>query len=110
MCEEQERFLRLPRWPATLCEQQVAWATGFTLDEIQILVRFDRLKPLGDPPRNGKKRFSTAKIQKWCARDENLDDAQRTIVRYWSDKNDSRHNKQAYDAECVRRPGRLSYA
>ena len=63
MKEEQQQFLRLVgQAPARLTVEQAAWVLGCQVHDVPILVSCRLLKPLGNPPANGIKFFSTAEV------------------------------------------------
>jgi hypothetical protein len=88
MEENQDRFLALlGRPPARLTVEQAAWALNCQPHDIPILVAARLLRPLGNPPANGSKYFSTvellelAKDRSWLAKITN------TMSQHWQKKN-----------------------
>ena len=88
MKEEQHQFLRLlGQPPARLTVEQAAWALGCQPHDVPILVASRLLKPLGNPPPNGVKYFSTAELlellndRSWLAKMTNA------IAQHWHRKN-----------------------
>ena len=85
-----EQFLNLKTIPARLKAEEAAWYLGFSQHEIPMLVADRLLKPLGRPPLNGVKYFSTAVLEelrrdyKWLAR------ASDSIVEYWRSRNEKK--------------------
>jgi hypothetical protein len=63
MREDQHRFLTLlGQLPARLTAEQAAWVLNCQAHDVPILVSTRLLKPLGNPPPNGIKFFSTADL------------------------------------------------
>jgi hypothetical protein len=63
MREDQHRFLTLlGQLPARLTAEQAAWMLNCQAHDVPILVATRLLKPLGNPPLNGVKFFSTADV------------------------------------------------
>lgn len=95
MNSQREQFLNLKVTPARLTAEEAAWYLGFQAHEIPILVAKGLLKPLGRPPINGVKYFSTAALAdlhrdvKWLTR------ASDVIVERWRDKNARKTNAAA---------------
>jgi len=93
MNQAQEQFLNLKTLPARMKAEEAAWYLGFSQHEIPMLVAGGLLKPLGRPPINGVKYFSTASLEelrrdaKWMAR------ASDCTVEYWRSRNE---RKTAY--------------
>lgn len=87
MNTERHDFLSLKIPPARLTPQEAAWFLGFSLKEISVLISKGILKPLGRPPRNGQKYFSTTELEelrrdgKWLAK------ASDAVVTYWRKRN-----------------------
>ena len=89
MNDEHHRFLLLLRQPpARLRVEEVAWFLNCHPNDVPILVSARLLKPLGNPPANGVKFFSTAEVlelakdRAWLARMSNA------IVQHWQRRND----------------------
>lgn len=84
---EQTEFLGWKVLPARLDTKQAAWFLGFEPHAIPILIATGMLKPLGHPPRNSVKFFSTETLeqlrhdQKWLAR------ATDSLSGYWRERN-----------------------
>jgi hypothetical protein len=68
MSDERYKFMNLQRWPARLTVEEVAWVLNCQTHDIQGLVRARLLKPLGNPPSNGKKLYDTKAVLA-CAED-----------------------------------------
>ena len=63
MRDDQHRFLALlNQLPARLTAEQAAWVLNCQVHDIPPLVNARLLKPLGNPPVNGIKYFSTADL------------------------------------------------
>ena len=63
MKDDQHKFLTLlGQLPARLTAEQAAWVLNCQGHDIPALVAAKLLKPLGNPPANGIKYFSTADI------------------------------------------------
>lgn len=99
MKEEQHQFLRLlGRLPARLTAEQAAWVLNCQAHDIPALVTAKLLKPLGNPPANGIKYFSTAdlleasKDRTWLVR------VSAAIYQHWQKKNAARRNHLLADA------------
>jgi len=88
MRDDQHRFLALlGQLPARLTAEQVAWVLNCQPHDVPVLVAKRLLKPLGNPPANGVKYFSTmpllelTKDAAWLAKITNA------IHDYWRAKN-----------------------
>src|SRR5687767_5176703 len=88
MKDEQHRFLMLMgQLPARLTVEQAAWVLNCQAHDVPILVSLRLLKPLGNPPQNGIKFFSTLEIlesvkdRSWLAKMTNA------ISQHWHKKN-----------------------
>jgi hypothetical protein len=88
MRDDQHRFLTLAgQMPARLTVEQVAWVLNCQPHDVPVLVAKRLLKPLGNPPANGVKYFSTLlllelmKDTTWLAKMTNA------IHHYWREKN-----------------------
>jgi hypothetical protein len=68
MNDTKYKILGLPRLPARLTVDEVACLFNCQPHDIPVLVRARLLKPIGDPPKNGKKMFATDEVQA-CMRD-----------------------------------------
>jgi len=103
MNTQHEQFLNLKTMPARLKAEEAAWYLGFSQHEIPMLVAGGLLKPLGRPPINGVKYFSTASLEelrrdaKWLAR------ASDCTVEYWRSRNEKKtaHRGKSHDAPRV---------
>jgi hypothetical protein len=89
MSKDRLEFLSLRVLPARLSVEEAGWYLGFSLHEISMLISDGLLKPLGRPPRNGQKYFSSTELEefrrdiKWMAK------ASDAIVAYWRRRNKS---------------------
>jgi hypothetical protein len=88
MREDQDKFLGLlGHPPARLTVEQTAWILNCQPHDIPILVGARLLRPLGNPPPNGIKYFSTAEVldqtkdRSWLAKITN------TVCQHWQKKN-----------------------
>ncbi len=94
MKDEQRIFLTLPRPPARLTVDQVAWMLNCQAHDIPVLVAARLLKPLGNPPVSSAKHYSSklvvelAQDPTWLAKMTNA------IHDYWHNKNQRRRPRQ----------------
>jgi hypothetical protein len=88
MKDDQHKFLTLlGQLPARLTAEQAAWVLNCQGHDIPALVAAKLLKPLGNPPANGIKYFSTADILE-LVKDRNwLVRVSATICQHWQKKN-----------------------
>ena len=88
MKDEQHQFLALAgRLPARLTVEQVAWVLGCQPHDVPILIACRLLKPLGDPPQNGIKLFSTAEVLEKAKDRAWLAKLTHTISQHWHKRN-----------------------
>lgn len=88
MKEEQHQFLALiGRAPARLTVEQAAWVLGCQPHDVPILVATRLLKPLGNPPQNGIKFFSTAEVAELSKDRAWLAKMTQTISQHWHKRN-----------------------
>ncbi len=87
MNDEHQYLFVNPRLPARLTALETAVLLAFPEEHLAILMRVGLLRPLGRPPRNGHKWFSSAEILKLSQDREWLDKATRTIIRAIYTKN-----------------------
>jgi hypothetical protein len=88
MKEEQHQFLRLVgRPPARLTVEQAAWVLGCQPHDVPILISSRLLKPLGNPPQNGIKFFSTAEVTEMAKDRAWLAKMTQTISQHWHKRN-----------------------
>lgn len=88
MREDQQRFMALlGQAPVRLTAEQAAWVLNCQAHDVPVLVSSRLLKPLGNPPQNGVKFFSTAEVlelandRTWLARITNA------VTQNWQRKN-----------------------
>lgn len=98
MKEEQHRFLSLMgQLPARLTAEQAAWVLNCQPHDVPILVVARLLKPLGNPPQNSVKYFSSleilelAKDRAWLARMTNA------VTQHWRTKNQNKKSRSVGD-------------
>jgi hypothetical protein len=73
--------------PARLTVEQAAWVLGCKFHDMPILISTRLLKPLGNPPQNAVKFFSTAEVME-IARDRAwLAKMTQTIGQHWHKRN-----------------------
>ncbi len=88
MNPEQHQFLRLlGHLPARLNAEQAAWVINCQPHDIPVLTAAKLVKPLGNPPMNGIKYFSTADIQESCKDRNWLVRVSATIHQNWAKRN-----------------------
>jgi hypothetical protein len=102
MRDDQHRFLSLAgHMPARLTVEQAAWLLNCQPHDIPVLVAKRLLKPLGNPPANGVKYFSTLllleqmKDATWLAKMTNA------IHDYWREKNGRKTVQTNMDAQST---------
>jgi len=96
MRDEQYRFLSLlGQLPARVTAEQAAWVLNCQPHDIPPLVAGKLIKPLGNPPANGIKFFSTAELLE-SAKDRNwLARVSATIHQHWHRKNSAKKGRFA---------------
>ena len=88
MKTEQHQFLQLlGHLPARLTAEQAAWVINCQAHDIPVLVAAKLLKPLGNPPANGIKYYSTADILEACQDRNWLVRVSATIHQNWAKRN-----------------------
>ena len=87
MNPERERFLNLKTLPVRLNVDEVAWMLNCQAHDIPILMSSRLLKPLGNPPANAAKYFSTMVILESTKDPAWLAKATNAIHNYWRNKN-----------------------
>lgn len=80
-------LLNLRRLPAMLTCAQTAVLLGLADHDIPVLVRKGFLEPLGDPPPNAVKSFSTAHVLTLAGETATLGKIRRAVYEYWRGKN-----------------------
>jgi hypothetical protein len=89
MKEEQHQFLKLVgKPPARLTVEQAAWVLGCQPHDMPILIASRLLKPLGNPPQNGIKHFSTAEVTELAKDRVWLVKMTQVISQHWHKKNE----------------------
>ena len=92
MKDEQQRFLNLlGQLPARLTAEQAAWVINCQSHDIPVLTAAKLIKPLGNPPVNGIKYFSTMDILEACKDRNWLVRVSATIYQHWHKKNARKH-------------------
>ena len=99
MKEEQHRFLSLMgQLPARLTAEQAAWVLNCQPHDVPILVVARLLKPLGNPPQNSVKYFSSVEVlelaqdRAWLARMTNA------VTQHWRVKNQHKKSHNPVEA------------
>ncbi len=88
MKDEQHQFLALVgRPPARLTVEQAAWLLGCQPHDVPILIATRLLKPLGNPPQNGIKFFSTVEVTEMAKDRAWLTKMTQTISQHWHNRN-----------------------
>ena len=88
MKEEQHQFLSLVgQPPARLTVEQAAWVLGCQRHDMPILISCRLLKPLGNPPQNAVKFFSTAEVREMARDRAWLAKMTQTISQHWHKRN-----------------------
>jgi hypothetical protein len=85
--EDKYTFLALPLLPVRLNALEAAWYLGFQPHEISILTGAGMLEPLGHPPANTPKFFSTESLAELRDNQKWLEKATDAISTYWRRKN-----------------------
>jgi hypothetical protein len=93
MNTERYQFLNLTNLPGRLNLNETAWYLGFSPHDIPILVGHKLLKPLGNPPPNGGRYFSSSELQALRHDTKWLDKASAVLIKYWKNKNARRSNE-----------------
>ena len=88
MKAEQHQFLQLLRQlPARLTAEEAAWVINCQPHDIPVLAAAKLIKPLGNPPVNGIKYFSTMDILEACKDRNWLVRVSATIHMNWAKRN-----------------------
>jgi hypothetical protein len=88
MREDQHQFLALVgQPPARLTVEQAAWVLGCQLHDMPILISTRLLKPLGNPPQNAVKFFSTAEVLEMARDRAWLAKMTQTVGQHWHKRN-----------------------
>jgi len=99
MSDDEYKFFTLRKFPARLTVQEVAWLLRCQPHDIQGLVRARLLKPLGNPPPNGKKLYRTKEILELTDDPSWLNKMTNTIHKYWRDNNSSRKDDSSSQSD-----------
>ena len=95
MSDDQQKFLSLlGRLPARLTVAQAAWVLNCQPHDVPVLIASRLIKPLGNPPPNGIKFFSTAEVLEATQNRHWLTKVTATINNHWQKKN-QRRNRDA---------------
>ena len=90
MNSERYQFLNVAKLPGRINTEETAWCLGFSPHDIPVLIARGLLKPLGDPPPNGARYFSSSEIERLRLDTKWLDKASATLIRHWKVKNEGR--------------------
>ena len=84
--------MNLRHWPAVVDNVQAGWIMGFETHEIGILANAGVLHVLADASGTQRKRFATSYLLRLAEDCKAMDKLRATLIRFWADKNASRHN------------------
>jgi len=105
MKEEKDKFLNvLGQPPARLTVEQTAWVLNCQVHDIPIIVANRLLKPLGNPPPNGIKYFSTLEVleltrdRSWLAKVTNA------VTTHWQKKNAAKKSNSFAEIDSPKIP------
>jgi hypothetical protein len=90
MNPEREQFLSLATKPARLTVEEAAWYLGFNPAEVALLIARGVLKPIGHPPRSGRKWLALAELERHRNDAAWLSKASDAIVKYHQRRNSRR--------------------
>jgi hypothetical protein len=90
MVSDRYQFMSLPEKPGRLTTEEAAWYLGFGTHDITALVSHKLLIPLGKPPKNGVRYFSSTDLERKRRDHSWLNRASLFLVRYWKGKNSRR--------------------
>ena len=90
MSEDEYKFFTVRRLPVRLTVEEVAWLLRCQTHDVQGLVRARLLKPLGNPPANGKKMYRTKDILELADDPSWLNKITNAIHKRWRDDNSDR--------------------
>jgi len=94
MREEQRRFLTLlGQLPARLAAEQAAWVLCCQAHDVPALVSARLLRPLGNPPPNGVKFFSTADVLELSRDRAWLVKMTNAVCQHWQRQNVKRKSR-----------------
>src|ERR1017187_976548 len=80
-------LLNLRRLPAMLNTPQTAVLLGLGEHDIPVLIAAGLLNPLGNPPNNAVKYFSTVEVLEMAGESAVLNKIRSTVYQYWRGKN-----------------------
>ena len=99
MRDDQHHFLTLlGQLPARLTAEQAAWVLNCQQHDVPILVAARLLKPLGNPPPNGIKFFTTADVLELTKDRSWLVKVTTAINQHWHKKNATKTSRSAADS------------
>ena len=88
MREDQYKFLSIHgQLPARVTAEQAGWLLNCQAHDIPIIVAARLLKPLGNPPQNGIKYFSTAEVLELSKDRSWLVKLTNATTQHWQRKN-----------------------
>jgi hypothetical protein len=90
MSEDEFRFRSIRHFSARVSAQEAGWILGCGGEDVQALCRYRLLKPLGNPPPNGRKYFSTKELLRLSEDPTWLTKMTNALYKRWRDKNGSR--------------------
>jgi hypothetical protein len=90
MSDDEYRLLTVRRLPARLTVERVAILLACQAHDVQGLVRARLLKPLGNPPANGKKMYRTKDVLELADDPSWLNKMTNAIHKRWRDDNSDR--------------------
>ncbi len=90
MNSERYQFLNAAKLPGRINTEEAAWCLGFSPHDIPVLTARGLLKPLGNPPPNGGRYFSSSEIERLRHDTKWLDKASGTLIKHWKTKNERR--------------------
>ena len=94
MREDQHRFLALlGQLPARLTAEQAAWVLNCQAHDVPALVSARLLRPLGNPPPNGIKFFSTADVLELSRDRAWLVKMTNAVCQHWQRQNVKRKSR-----------------
>jgi hypothetical protein len=94
MASDRFEFMNLTHLPGRMSTEEAAWFLGFGTHDIQALVSHKLLIPLGKPPKNGVRYFSSTDLERKRRDHSWLNRASLFLVRYWKAKNSRRRPSQ----------------
>ena len=104
MKDDQHRFLSLSgQLPARLTVEQVAWMLNCQPHDIAALLAARLLKPLGNPPANGIKFFSTDDVLEHIKDRSWLIKVTNAIIQHWQRQNGRKKDRPVNGSQNGRR-------